>query len=732
MLKTLISMYDKLRKAGGTEEGAKKVILNKAKQVCDTDAEYNYLTSKLTEILNSERGKKYNTAEPKANLKKELAWVNKALPQTANRVRITQGFVKLLSDPSGLYVGKFLNGAIELSEKYATKGAAYHEAFHFVFNALMNNTEREYLLRNARKILGENTSVIDAEEWLADMFADYVGKKETGFWSTKIGKALNTIFSWLKDMIGIANTNQSKINEMFNSIYKGEFANREMQEVSVERGKSVLTLEEQLIKRNTIANGTFMLAPNGNNTNLTEKQWLQVRTKAFKEWFGDWEAVARQKFGLWGVFNQTSATYEGVSVTRQQFNPDMAPDGGSRDILIQNGNEYEVIGDIPTVETSDAIYMSGSIGAATEVYKNYRGKGFGKKAHIALAIIAAKDGKTLYSDSSNSDVEDALWKSLVKDGLAEVIEEKPKTGNWNHTTYRIKNSALPKGEVHGFGDNVSKVVDENGEPLVVYRGSENGIFNDPSNKDYMYFSSNRGDASIYSKGLLTKGGQLFSNYKDIKTSINSYISNLLGEQFNVYNLDAYTGNESIFKKYEELKNKNKEIEDLERLFWLIDSTTLRSESDLTKQYDDFDYIANAGDRDNLLEKYKSILDKYKTTSGKIDAVFLNIRNPYTEEINTEDLSNNRDAYKNGHDGAFLTGGDHFLVKGLSQIKSATNNSGAFSTEDNDIYDKPSLAEQKIQILKQEAIKVAQRNNEDISDMVDEMSEDSLETYLHCR
>ena len=32
-----------------------------------------------------------------------------------------------------------------------------------------------------------------------------------------------------------------------------------------------------------------MKAPNGNPTNLNEKQWVQVRTKAFKEWFGDWE-----------------------------------------------------------------------------------------------------------------------------------------------------------------------------------------------------------------------------------------------------------------------------------------------------------------------------------------------------------------------------------------------------------------------------------------------------------
>lgn len=33
----------------------------------------------------------------------------------------------------------------------------------------------------------------------------------------------------------------------------------------------------------------WLKAPNGNDTNLTEKQWLQVRTPQFKAWFGDWE-----------------------------------------------------------------------------------------------------------------------------------------------------------------------------------------------------------------------------------------------------------------------------------------------------------------------------------------------------------------------------------------------------------------------------------------------------------
>lgn len=43
---------------------------------------------------------------------------------------------------------------------------------------------------------------------------------------------------------------------------------------------SVEELDEmEQIKKDTIANGTFMKAPNGKDTNLTERQWLQVRTQ---------------------------------------------------------------------------------------------------------------------------------------------------------------------------------------------------------------------------------------------------------------------------------------------------------------------------------------------------------------------------------------------------------------------------------------------------------------------
>ena len=57
--------------------------------------------------------------------------------------------------------------------------------------------------------------------------------------------------------------------------------------------QSVLTEEEQRILKSAPRNSKGqLLAPNGNPTNLTERQWLQVRTKAFKRWFGDWEKVA--------------------------------------------------------------------------------------------------------------------------------------------------------------------------------------------------------------------------------------------------------------------------------------------------------------------------------------------------------------------------------------------------------------------------------------------------------
>ena len=49
------------------------------------------------------------------------------------------------------------------------------------------------------------------------------------------------------------------------------------------------TEEDEILARAPRNAEGQLLAPNGKPSNLTEKQYAQVRTKAFKRWFGDWE-----------------------------------------------------------------------------------------------------------------------------------------------------------------------------------------------------------------------------------------------------------------------------------------------------------------------------------------------------------------------------------------------------------------------------------------------------------
>lgn len=61
-------------------------------------------------------------------------------------------------------------------------------------------------------------------------------------------------------------------------------------EQSASQAENTYTKEEQDILSRARRNSEGkLLAPNGKVSNLTEKQYAQVRTKAFKDWFGDWE-----------------------------------------------------------------------------------------------------------------------------------------------------------------------------------------------------------------------------------------------------------------------------------------------------------------------------------------------------------------------------------------------------------------------------------------------------------
>ncbi|MGK6342836.1 hypothetical protein ACMGDK_11390 [Chryseobacterium sp. DT-3] len=54
-----------------------------------------------------------------------------------------------------------------------------------------------------------------------------------------------------------------------------------------------IELEKQKIIDKAKADNTYLKAPNGKNSNLTENQWTEVRTKRFKNWFGNWESDSK-------------------------------------------------------------------------------------------------------------------------------------------------------------------------------------------------------------------------------------------------------------------------------------------------------------------------------------------------------------------------------------------------------------------------------------------------------
>lgn len=58
------------------------------------------------------------------------------------------------------------------------------------------------------------------------------------------------------------------------------------------KSENALAEQKEAVRRQYAGTALWMKAPNGVQTNLTEEQWLTVRTPAFKAWFGDWEQVA--------------------------------------------------------------------------------------------------------------------------------------------------------------------------------------------------------------------------------------------------------------------------------------------------------------------------------------------------------------------------------------------------------------------------------------------------------
>ena len=151
--------------------------------------------------------------------KKELKWLSKVLPQLSeqDRVKVVKGLIKV-GKRGALAWGQFDKGVITLSD-IAAEGTAYHEAFHAVFNLLLDNNERQALYDEARKLYGEKDN-LSLEEDMAEGFREYVMTRQ----NRGLGKRILDFFKELFAKVTNWNNFRPSLIDYYRRINEGKYA----------------------------------------------------------------------------------------------------------------------------------------------------------------------------------------------------------------------------------------------------------------------------------------------------------------------------------------------------------------------------------------------------------------------------------------------------------------------------------------------------------------------------
>lgn len=159
------------------------------------------------------------------NQEKELTWLNKVLPNLSRdaRVKITNGLIKVAN--SGATAWGMVNDGIMTLSDIAAEGTTYHEAFHVVFNYLLNEEEQGSLYREAKEKWGDISNK-DLQENMAEAFREYVINRE----SSNLGRRILNFFQDL--LVKVMNWGKIKpsMNAYFRMITEGKYANTPMSE----------------------------------------------------------------------------------------------------------------------------------------------------------------------------------------------------------------------------------------------------------------------------------------------------------------------------------------------------------------------------------------------------------------------------------------------------------------------------------------------------------------------
>lgn len=223
----------------------------------------------------------------------------------------------------------------------------------------------------------------------------------------------------------------------------------------------------------------WLKAPNGKDTNLTEEQWLLVRTPAFKAWFGDWEVSNALDFALHGepVTSITGKEFQsdGVKLTdkvprwyAENFNGSVShPELGAVKLDLEGVKDS--LGHGMGKEKAAAYAAVPYIiqhGIVYDRQVNWKQRGFDTAVIIAPIELGGEKyvGEVVVKKLPNRQGF-YLHEVEVQKKLERAFKTSTKRGARQASKLII---AQKSDEVNA----ASKVVDENGEPKVVHHGTK--------------------------------------------------------------------------------------------------------------------------------------------------------------------------------------------------------------------------------------------------------------------
>lgn len=235
----------------------KKVILTQRMSKIDALIKPNMSNEEVDSLVRKQLGLTQNRDKTNevqsSDISSEIKKVRRMLPQLSREdaIRIVDSIIKT---PDGYAWGQFKNGTITLY-RGAARGTAYHEAFHYVFNSLLNDSEIEEAYNSARKQFG-NLSAVELEERMAEDFREYMQNEET------FTGRLKNLWRNIKNILNKLRGNWSYLDNLYSNIARGNYNNRESSETENIRNLNV-TRESVQSRVDSIVNNS--------NVNKTRK-----------------------------------------------------------------------------------------------------------------------------------------------------------------------------------------------------------------------------------------------------------------------------------------------------------------------------------------------------------------------------------------------------------------------------------------------------------------------------